>query len=351
MDLKVYRIILVLGLVISIFAALINSTLHLGVFATCLPLINGGLLLLVWIWAYKTNRLETGKIIILVFYTFLFMPTLWVLSAGTYGSIITLLITDVVIVTLLLKGISRIVILLGGFILFNSLIIFEMYHPDFVIAYSSAFVRYLDYAISFSISFIISICIILLLLKNIEAKNIQLLEAHKKLQEVYVKVEELSIIDPLTSIYNRRFLMDKLNEAVEASKENEQPLGIVLLDLDHFKKANDTYGHGFGDEVLKITVATIQKCLRQSDILGRYGGEEFLIILPLTEQSIIFEIAERIGAAIRTLTWRYPINVTISGGIAMYQPYYSLDAFLEKADRNLYVAKETGRDRIVTDSR
>jgi diguanylate cyclase (GGDEF)-like protein len=156
-----------------------------------------------------------------------------------------------------------------------------------------------------------------------------------------------SLTDGLTGAYNRRYLLQKLGEEIERAKRYGNELSIVLLDLDSFKAINDTFGHRVGDEVLIKVAATLRKCTRDVDISGRYGGEEFLVILPHTSAASAMKVAGHIRCAVKALRWSHPgLRVTVSGGVCAYAGM-DVDGLVEIADQRLYRAKEGGRDRVV----
>jgi diguanylate cyclase (GGDEF)-like protein len=182
-------------------------------------------------------------------------------------------------------------------------------------------------------------------------------EAHPLLS--LVDVSELKIIqqrlhqaantDGLTNSYNRRYLFARLNEEVERADREQSKLSVILFDLDHFKSINDRFGHGVGDSVLTKTAEIMRRSIRGADICGRYGGEEFLVILPSASQEVALEIAERIRTLIKAEVWPFPgLAASISGGVAEYAGT-GLTQLLEIADKRLYRAKQAGRDRIMTD--
>ena len=157
--------------------------------------------------------------------------------------------------------------------------------------------------------------------------------------------------DPLTGCANRRYFMHQLEQERDRSSRSHFDMCVLSLDIDHFKRVNDTYGHAAGDEVLKHFVATIKNNLRQIDLLGRVGGEEFCILLPQTTTEGAALMAERIRAAVETdpaVFGAVPIAITVSIGGVQWQRGgdQSLNRLLSLADRALYAAKEGGRNRI-----
>jgi diguanylate cyclase (GGDEF)-like protein len=164
--------------------------------------------------------------------------------------------------------------------------------------------------------------------------------------------QELATTDPLTGIHNRRYLFDLGEQEIQRAKRIEHPLSAMMLDLDHFKRINDTYGHAFGDQVLREVAARCGKSIREIDIIGRYGGEEFAIVLPHADPESASAVAGRLKDVISDTpidTEKGPISMTISIGIAEWTPdVEDLATLLDRADTALYAAKNTGRNRIVT---
>lgn len=159
-------------------------------------------------------------------------------------------------------------------------------------------------------------------------------------------------IDPLTTLLNRRFLPTILSREVTSAAHDKSPLSLVMLDIDHFKDINDTYGHPGGDRVLKQVAERIQNTVRPSDFLFRYGGEEFLIILTEINGDAAIKIAERLREAIGTTVFVMPdetkLHVTASLGVASYDGHPDPDVLISSADRALYKAKQNGRNRVVS---
>jgi diguanylate cyclase (GGDEF)-like protein len=168
----------------------------------------------------------------------------------------------------------------------------------------------------------------------------------------YDQLQRLAANDSLTGMFNRRFGMARLQEEFGRSVRLGSPVGICLFDLDHFKQVNDTYGHPLGDKVLVHVSKLIRSALREGDVALRYGGEEFLIVLPGASLTDSFEISDRIRRLVESAQFQHgsqTLTLTISGGTASWPDFdaSSSDALVKKADEALYRAKEGGRNRII----
>ena len=178
----------------------------------------------------------------------------------------------------------------------------------------------------------------------------------RKLEKLRKEIEVLVVTDVLTGAYNRRFLYTKLNEEVEKSKRYNHDLSCIILDIDFFKKVNDTYGHIIGDMVLKQTVEIIKANCRTSDIVSRYGGEEFVVVLPETNLDGSFTVSEKIRKAISSHKFSCDqgkvLSISVSLGVYAITPKYlheitTIDNIIKNADDALLRAKNSGRDRTV----
>jgi diguanylate cyclase (GGDEF)-like protein/PAS domain S-box-containing protein len=155
-----------------------------------------------------------------------------------------------------------------------------------------------------------------------------------------------SITDVLTGLFNRRFLNNKLEEESKRSERYQSSLSLILLDVDFFKKYNDTFGHTEGDKILSRIGDTIKRCIRQTDFGCRYGGEEFAIILPETIIEDAILIAERICKGVELDTAQFNTGATISAGVSGYTKKQSINEFISKTDFALYEAKKCGRNCV-----
>lgn len=165
------------------------------------------------------------------------------------------------------------------------------------------------------------------------------------LSQLEQKLLSISSTDPLTQIYNRRKIDESLREELSRGRDNN--FSICILDIDDFKKINDTSGHLIGDEVLKIFAQTLQDSLRKTDIIGRWGGEEFMIILPNTDINQAYECMKKVQESLKTIHVGQIKEIKCSFGIASTDGKLSFSELILKADKALYEAKATGKDRII----
>lgn len=163
---------------------------------------------------------------------------------------------------------------------------------------------------------------------------------------------ELSNTDHLTGLFNRRFLMEALDKEVQRARRKDGMVALLIMDIDHFKRVNDTHGHLQGDVVLQKVALHIQKELRSYDIAARYGGEEFVAVLPDTSLKEAFNVADRIRLSVQGMHFAGSLaneRVTISLGVALFpsSSFDDIDGLLRAADEALYLAKERGRNRVI----
>jgi len=187
---------------------------------------------------------------------------------------------------------------------------------------------------------------------RIKALQDALQRREAELQKANAQLRELAVCDPLTGLDNRRRLDERFHEMFEHAVRLREPLAVAMFDLDHFKQVNDDYGHRAGDEMLRQIGSVLRSSMREIDRVGRYGGEEFLVLLPGTALDAAVTFAER--ARLRVAAHRFsfegrPFQATISCGVAAWpdQRLLNRDELLQAADDALYVAKRTGRDRVV----
>jgi diguanylate cyclase (GGDEF)-like protein len=174
-------------------------------------------------------------------------------------------------------------------------------------------------------------------------------------EQVKAELTRLANTDPLTGAANRRVFFERAEDEIKRNRRSRRSLSVLLIDIDHFKKINDSYGHDFGDHVIRETTKVIQTCLRETDLLARLGGEEFGVLLPDTPADGAFWVAERIRTAIAKHDFardpKSPIGCTVSIGVADAIQDEAEDAtrIYKIADTRLYIAKNMGRNQVSMD--
>lgn len=175
----------------------------------------------------------------------------------------------------------------------------------------------------------------------------KLQDANEKLEIAYAELEQVAVTDKLTQLFNRHKLDKTLQSEKNRADRYDQMFGIMILDIDHFKVINDTYGHHVGDVVLQEFAAILVNNSRESDIIGRWGGEEFLIIVPQGDFDSMNYFAHNLKNKIQSHLFVSSYKITTSIGITVYRKYESLQTTLSRADEALYVAKNSGRNLVV----
>jgi diguanylate cyclase (GGDEF)-like protein len=169
----------------------------------------------------------------------------------------------------------------------------------------------------------------------------------------YDRIRREVVTDPLTNLYNRRFFERRAEEEVARSLRHQLPLSLLMVDVDHFKDVNDTYGHQTGDKVLQAVAKYLSDSVRKTDICGRYGGEEFVLLLPNTPGRAATFLANRLRGGLSQIIYTglgipSDTTITVSGGVATCpRDATTLETLIASADEALYAAKDAGRNRIV----
>ena len=186
---------------------------------------------------------------------------------------------------------------------------------------------------------------------QLRAVNIQLTEHLKEIETLQAALQEQVVRDSLTGCFNRRYLDETLERELWRARREAYPLSLVFLDLDHFKQINDTHGHQAGDEALVVLAEVLRTDIRREDVLCRYGGEEFVVLLPRMSLELAAQRAERWRqriAEIRVPFGNVELSFTASAGVAAYPGHGKLpDELTRAADLALYQAKAEGRNRVV----
>jgi diguanylate cyclase (GGDEF)-like protein len=184
-------------------------------------------------------------------------------------------------------------------------------------------------------------------LNDAVAREAELQRYHQQLEAANAQQQELATTDPLTGVANRRVFDARLNSEFAHARRYGRSMSVMMLDVDNFKQRNDRYGHDEGDSTLKRLAILLARGVREADLVVRYGGEEFVLLLPETDERQALMMSNRILAMVRGHEWGRE-QVTVSGGIADLQPsVVRPHEMVTRADKALYVAKRAGKDRII----
>ncbi len=176
-----------------------------------------------------------------------------------------------------------------------------------------------------------------------------------RLRDAVQESLQMAVVDPLTGLNNRRYLDAQLGPMIEVAAERNRPMSLMILDIDHFKAVNDTFGHDAGDTVLRTFASRVKAAVRTADLLCRLGGEEFIIVMPDTSLDVAAKIAERVrqsvsGAPFPIDKGLQQIQITVSIGLADRRQDIEAEPLLRRADRGLYRSKQSGRNRVTADA-
>ncbi|WP_088547043.1 sensor domain-containing diguanylate cyclase [Paenibacillus aquistagni] len=182
-------------------------------------------------------------------------------------------------------------------------------------------------------------------LAKLETLHAEIEKKQAELLEMNALLLEMSHTDKLTGLKNRRYFQEALDELIQGYPVDHQPFSLFILDIDHFKRVNDTYGHQIGDDVLERLGSILKSQARKEDIAARYGGEEFVLLLPQVDRDESTEMAENLRHIVACSIWE-TASITVSIGIATYTQDDTSTSLLKKADKALYLSKEMGRNRV-----
>ena len=328
------------GIVLSAFGAIGNFTMKLNTLAIIIPLVNLVIDIGCVVYSVVTKKWRGAALIVFSFACFVLFPFLWFTTGGTMSSSLPLIIGLGVVLAIIFNGKLRAFFFFSTLFLYSSFILIELHYPNNFVPYPNREAWYLDILLGFTLSFLASggLAYFTLLRYN---------SAKRETEELVQQLESISATDPLTRVFNRRHLMVRIDEEMRKSFDDASPLTLCIMDIDHFKRVNDNYGHLYGDEVLIKIAATISSNLSQNEIFGRYGGEEFIILFLNSDLPATLKVIDDLYKALQEIVWQHGEPITVSGGISTYTKGISYSKFLENADTNLYKAKNTGRNRVV----
>ncbi|MBN2899923.1 MAG: diguanylate cyclase [Clostridia bacterium] len=333
------------GMVLCFLSAFMNIAISLGPIVIAFSFVMGFCYMsFIYLLVIK-NQYRIVAYAALLLPTLLIFPVLWFNNGGLAGSIPYFYILMILLSAVLLHPLKyRSVALIQLSVIFG-LIYAEIQYPELITPYATRQAQIID--LTFSV--LVIILVIFLLLRYIMREYHRSIEDLKKikaeLESTNQTLHQSAITDTLTSIHNRRYIMDQLNRIID-----QTPLehGLLMIDIDHFKAINDTYGHDVGDQVLITISQLLKRNLPEETHLARIGGEEFLAILDCTQVQRCDKLAEHLRQTISSYVWHIPtLRVTVSIGMYTMHPGDIAERALKYVDIALYDAKKMGKNQVV----
>jgi diguanylate cyclase (GGDEF)-like protein len=355
-----------LYVIILYFCIILSAISIAGNFISRFPLaisIKWGALILVALFAYmiekKGQRVEEARSLFFAFVILMFLPFAFLDSGGSNNNALGYTFLILVAVTYLFKEWTRLALIAALIAVFVLLLLVE-YHLPHLVHQQPARAQLIDRMIQVPLQIVAIFLIILQFSRAYDRTNQELAEeraklqdsmerlilSEQKLQESNLELERLAVTDKLTQLPNRVKIDEMLERELARTGRSGQEFSILILDIDYFKSINDTHGHQAGDVVLKEFAATVKDSLRKTDTVGRWGGEEFLVVVPSVGIEAAAVTAEKLRQIIETNPFTGVPRITCSFGVTSSVPGDTVTAMIKRADQALYRAKNAGRNRV-----
>ena len=310
---------------------------------------------IIWFGVYK-KKIRTASFLFLI--TLYSTATVAWFGNGGSNSANAFFFMIILFLSVLVIDSHKLIVTLINISLVSCLYMTHYLIPEMIVDYKNEEEKLFDLIASYISIAVYLVLILDLLLRSYLREHRIASEQNFKLQELNEKLlhdkelfEKMAITDPLTNLYNRGKIIELMEAEMARYERKKTSFSVILGDVDHFKQINDTYGHIAGDMVLQSVAYILQSSLRKYDSVGRYGGEEFLVILPGTNIDEARDVAERIRKEIENMDCIFPpntIKTTISLGVANITENENLKELLSRVDEYLYIAKNEGRNRVIT---
>jgi len=334
---KIFYILTLVGAVFAFVNAFLNILLGLHFTTVIIALSTSAFSFLLLYSAYKKRNYTAAALVGLSILILAVLPSLWLTNSGSNGPTPYFFIFNTILIVILTSGRSMWQLIITQLFVIIGLVVIELTSPHLISAYQNQTSKSLDLSISFLLICIFTTFILLSIMNEYKSK----IEALKKAQN---KLHMLSITDELSGVYNRRYIMSRITDQLKINN----PLSVIMFDIDNFKNINDRYGHLIGDEVIRGVGKFLSDHVRPDDTVGRIGGEEFLIIIQETSHADAKAKGEFLRNGIASLEWSVSnLTVTVSGGIYERKNLDELEDILENVDAFLYKAKSSGKNMLI----
>ncbi len=320
-------------------------------------------LLVVAVLAYITNRqsrhTNLGMLLFFIFVVGIFLPFAFIDSGGSNNNALGYTFMLLVVITYLFKGKEQLYLIILLIFVFLALLLLQYFYPEIIMEYDR-YSQLIDRLIQVPIQLVAIFLVVKQFSNAYYQANMQLEKERSRLQDSMERLalsekqlqlsnmalEQLSVTDKLTQVHNRMKLDEVLDIELARTVRDGKSFSVILIDIDHFKLVNDTFGHQVGDKVLIEFAKILKENLRKTDIVGRWGGEEFLIISPNSSSLTATKTAEKLRNIIANSQFPGVKKITGSFGLTSYLAGDAIDDMLARADEALYLAKKNGRNRV-----
>ncbi len=294
------------------------------------------------------EKIEKFALVIIYLFALLYIPFNYFINGGYNGAsplYFVMIIAYFALYTESMKSTIFTTILLST--IYTSIMILSFHYPNLVITYTDESSVLIDNIFGVLAAGISLVIVSHLTLNRYIYERDQNINLVKSLEVKNTLLEELSSIDHLTGVYQRQTFFGVLEDKLNLIKKTDEKISLMMIDVDHFKTINDTWGHQYGDDILKKIADTIKNSLPNNDVIGRYGGEEFIVLTKFFSEKSTFDLAERLRKRVSEITAKEKHVATISIGVTNISPNDDVKDIIFRADTNLYKAKASGRNKTV----